>query len=96
MEAWDAGQTVVLPHSLKLGASAGRIFSKASKLSTSDRPTAGSIARDELDEDTGFFPFSLLVGAIAMEGAELKSDWKRKQRFEEERGTGITRAARRK
>ena len=65
-------------------------------MSTNDRPMAGSIAGDELDEDKGFFPFSLLVGAMAMEGAELKSDWKRKQGLEEERGIGSTLPARRK
>ena len=56
MEAWDAGQTIVLPHSLKLEASAGRIFSKASRLSTSDRPTAGLITGDELDEERASSP----------------------------------------
>ena len=86
--ARDAGQAIIFPHSLKLEASAGQTLPRASKLSTNDRPTAGSIARDELDEGIGFFPFSLLVCAMAMEGAELKSDWKRKQRLEEERGIG--------
>ena len=50
-------------------------------MSTSDRPMVGSTAGGGLDEETGFFPFSLLVGAIAMEGTELRSDWKQEQRF---------------
>ena len=65
-------------------------------MSTSDRPTAGSIVGGKSDEDRGFFPFSLLAGAMAMEGTRLKSDWKWIRRLEEERGTGSTRAAKRK
>ena len=96
MEAWNTGQAIISPHSLKLEESAWQTLPRASRLSTNDRPTAGLIAGDELDKGRGFFPFSLLVGAMAMERAVIKSDWKRKQRFEEESGTGSTRAARRK
>ena len=67
-EAWDAGQAVVFPHSLKLEARAERTLSKASGLSISDRPTAGAIAGGELAEGAGFFPFSLFVGAMATGG----------------------------
>ena len=87
MRVRDAGQAIVSHHSLKLEASADRTLSKAYRLSTSDRPMVGSIAKGELDEGACFFPFSLLVGAMAMEGGALKSDWKQKQRSEEERGT---------
>ena len=50
-EARDAGQTTVLPHSLKSAASAGRTLSMASWLSTNDRPTAGSMAGGGPAED---------------------------------------------
>ena len=68
-EARDAGQATVPPHSLKLVASTGQILSMASWLSTHDRPTAGSTAGGGQAEDRGFFPFSLIVGAMAMGGA---------------------------
>ena len=32
-----------------------------------------------MTEDRGFFPFSVLVGTMAMEAAELESDWEPKQ-----------------
>ena len=96
MEARDASQATVFPHSLKLEASAGQTLPRAYRLSTSDQPTAGSIVGDELVEDIGFFPFSLLVGAMAMVGVELKSDWEQKQEFEGEGGIGSTLPARRK
>ena len=96
MEAWDAGQAIVFPHSLKLEASAGQTLPMAARLSTSDQPTAGSIGGGGLVEDRGFFPFSLLVGAMAVEGAERKSDWERKQGLEGEGGIGSTLPARRK
>src|SRR3989337_1629410 len=83
MEARDAGQATIPPHSLKLVASAGRTLSMASWLSTRDRPLAGSMAGGGLAEDRGFFPFSVRFGAMVIEKAELKSDWKRKQRYEE-------------
>ena len=67
-EAWDAGQAVVLPHSLKLEAMAERTLPKASRLSINDRPMAGAIARGELAKGGGFFPFSFFVGAMATEG----------------------------
>ena len=73
-EAQDAGQAAVLPHSLKLVASARRTLSMASSLSTRDRPMAGSTAKGGLAEDRGFFPFSIRFGAMAMERTELRSD----------------------
>ena len=45
---------------------------KASRLSTYDRPTAGSIDGGGLAENRGFFPFFELVGSMAMEGEEFK------------------------
>ena len=65
-EAWDAGQIVVLPHSLKMVARAERTLFKASGLSMMDRSTAGATAGGERDDDAGFFPFSFFVGAMAM------------------------------
>ena len=94
MEAWDIGQAIVFPHSLNLEASTGQTLPRAYRLSTSDRRMAGSIVGDELAEDRGLFPFFLLVDAMAMVGAELKSDWKRKQIFKEQGGIGSTQPAR--
>ena len=93
-EEWDTGQAVVLPHSLKLEARAERTLSKASGLSISDRPMAGAIAGGELVEGTDIFPFSLFVGAMAMEGGRAQVRLRWKQRLKEERGTGSSRAAR--
>ena len=81
-EARDAGQATVPSHLLQLVASAGRTLSMASWLSTRDRPTAGSMAGGGLAEDSGFFPFSDQFNAMAMERAELESEWERKLRFE--------------
>ena len=47
MEAWDAGQTVVLPHSLKIVARAELTLFKASGLSMMDRSTTGATAGGE-------------------------------------------------
>ena len=58
-------------------------MSMASWFSTSDRPTAGSMAGGGLAEDRGFFPFFVRFGAMAMERAELGSDGEKKLRFEE-------------
>ena len=71
-EAWDTGQAVVLLHSLNMEARAERTLAKASRLSISDRPTAGAIARGELDEGAGFFRFSFFVGAMATEGGRAQ------------------------
>ena len=65
----------------------------ASLLSTSDQPTAGSMAGGALAKDIGFFPLSACFGAMAMEWAELRSDWKEEQSLGEaeelgEYGTG--------
>ena len=96
MVAQDAGQATVPPYSLKLEASARRTLPMASWLSTRDRPTTGSIVRGGLAEDRSFFAFSVLVGAIAMEGSQLESDWEQKQGLEEEGRIGTTPRARRK
>ena len=72
-EAWDTGQTVVLPHSLKMEARAERTLCKASGLSMINRSTAGATAEGERDEGTGFFPFSIFVGAMAVERGESSS-----------------------
>ena len=73
---------------MKLEASAGRAFSKASRLSTSDRPTAGSIAGGALAEDRGFFPLSACFGAMTMERAERRFDWKEEQSLREAEESG--------
>ena len=65
-EAWDAGQTVVLPHSLKIVARAERTLFKASGLSMIDRATAGVAAGGVRGEGAGFFPLPFFVGAMAV------------------------------
>ena len=57
MEKWDAGQAVVLPHSLKMVARA--------KL-TLPKPSAGAADGGGQGGDTGFFPLPFFVGAMAM------------------------------
>ena len=73
-EAWDTGQAVILPHSLKLEARAEQTLSKASRLSMSDWSTAGAATGGERDEGSGFFPFSFFVASMAMERGE-NSRW---------------------
>ena len=41
------------------------------------------MARGRLAEDRGFIPFFVRFGAMAIEGTEFESNWKRKQRYEE-------------
>ena len=65
-EAWDAGQTVVLPHSLKIVARGEQTLSKASGLSMIDRATAGVAAGGVRGEGACFFPLPFFVGAIAV------------------------------
>ena len=65
-EAWDAGQTVVLPHSLKIVARAEWTLFKASGLSMIDRATAGVTAGGVRGEGAGFFPLPLFIGAMAV------------------------------
>ena len=93
-EAWDTGQTVILPHSLKLDASMEQTFSKASRLSMSDLSTAGAAAGGALDEGTSFFPLSFFVGTMAMERGN-NSRWigGGTQRLEEEKRTRSVQAA---
>ena len=57
MEKWDAGQAIVLPHSLKMVARA--------KL-TLPKPSAGAADGGGQGGDTGFFPLPFFVGAMAM------------------------------
>ena len=73
-EAWDAGQAVVLLHSLKLEARVEQTLTKASSMSMSDWSTAGAAAGGERDEGAGFFPFSFFVGAMAI-GRGEDSRW---------------------
>ena len=61
MEKWDAGQAVVLPHSLKMVARA--------KL-TLPKPSAGAANGSGQGGDTGFFPLPFFVGAMATERGE--------------------------
>ena len=86
-EAWDAGQTVVFPHSLKQEASAEQTFSRASRLSMSDLPTARADAGGALDEGASFSPCPFSLAPWQWKGEEFKIDWRRKQRLEEEKGT---------
>ena len=72
-EAWDAGQTEVLPQSLKIVASAERTLSKASGLSMIDRSTAGATAGGVRGEGAGFFPFPFFVGSMAVERGKNSS-----------------------
>ena len=66
MEKWDAGQAVVLPHSLKMVARA--------KL-TLPKPSVGAANGGGQGGDTGFFPLPFFVGAMAMgRGGEVQ-DW---------------------
>ena len=57
MEKWDAGQAVVLPHSLKIVARAELTLPK---------PSAGAANGGGQGGDTGFFPLPFFVGAMAM------------------------------
>ena len=69
MEKWDAGQVVVLPHSLKMVAKA--------KL-TLPKPSAGAADGGGQGGDTGFFPLPFFVGAMAMgrEGGRFEIELK--------------------
>ena len=57
MEKRDAGQAVVLPHSLKMVARAELTLPK---------PSAGAADGGGQGGDTGFFPLPFFVGAMAM------------------------------
>ena len=65
MEKWDAGQAVVLPHSLKIVARAELTLPK---------PSAGAANSGGPGGDTGFFPLPFFVGAMAM-GRGVVRDW---------------------
>ena len=65
MEKWDAGQAVVLPHSLKIVARAELTLPK---------PSAGAANGGEQGGGMGFFPLPFFVGAMAIgrgEGSRL-------------------------
>ena len=65
-EAWDVGQAVVLPHSLKIVARVERTLSKASGLSMIDRATAGVATGGVRGEGADFFTLPFFVGAVAV------------------------------
>ena len=46
------------------------------------------MAGGALAEDRGFFPLSACFGAMTMEWAELRSDWKEEQSFREAKELG--------
>ena len=73
-EAWDAGQAVVLPHSLKIVARAELTLPKPSRLSMIDRSTAGATDDGERGRGTGFFPFPFFVGAMVTGRGRIR-DW---------------------
>ena len=86
-EAWDAGQTMVLPHSLKIMARVEWTLFKASGLGMIDRATAAVAAGGVRGEGAGFFPLPFFVGAMAVKRGKNSSwvgggDWssKRKER----------------
>ena len=65
MEKWDAGQAVVLPHSLKMVARAELTLPK---------PSTGAANGGKQGGGMGFFPLPFFVGAMAMgrgEGSRL-------------------------
>ena len=72
-KAWDAGETVVLPHSLKIVARAERTLFKASGLSMIDRAMAGASAEGVRGEGAGFFPLPFFVGAMVVKRGKNSS-----------------------
>ena len=74
MEKWDAGQAVVLSHSLKRVARAELTLPKPSWLSMIDRSTAGATDDGEQGGGTGFFPFPFFVGSMATGRGRIR-DW---------------------
>ena len=75
MEKWDAGQAVVLPHSLKTVARAKLSLPRHSWLSTVDWPTAGATNGGTQDGGEDFSPLSFLVGVMAMGRRGKIRDW---------------------
>ena len=73
MENRDAGQAVVLPHSLKVVARADLALPKPSRLVIIGRSTAGAASDGERGGGMGLFPLPFFVGAMAMEkGGEFE------------------------
>ena len=83
IQARDAGQATVPPHSLKPEASMGCTLSMASWLSTSDLPTIGSTAGSSPAEDRGTLPFLRLVRCHGNGRIELRSDQEKRLSSEE-------------
>ena len=78
MENRDAGQAVVLPHSLKMVARAELTLSKPSRLTMIDRSTAGAADGGKQGEGMGPFPLPFFIGAMATEeGGGKVRDWLR-------------------
>ena len=78
MEKWDAGQAIVLPHSLKMVARA--------KL-TLPKPSAGAANGGGRGGDTGFFPLPFFVGAMAIgKGGGFEIELKTETRVRAEEG----------
>ena len=95
MEKWDAGQAVVLPHSLKIVARAELTLPKPSRLSMIDGSTAGAANDGERGRGTGFFPFPFFVGAMAAGRGRIQ-DWIGRGGWSSREGrAGGARAARR-
>ena len=72
-EAWDAGQTVVLPHSLKIVARAEQTLFKASGLSMIDQAMAGPAAGGARPSKSRFFPLPFFVGAMVVKRGKNSS-----------------------
>ena len=77
IEAWDAGQAVVRPHSLKMVARAERTLRRASGLSMINLSTVGATTGGKRDGKRG----------------ELELDWRQRLEPEEEGRVGSVRAA---
>ena len=78
MEKWDAGQAVVLPHSLKIVARAELTLPK---------PSAGAANGGGQGGDTGFSPLPFFVGAMAMgRGGRFKIELETETRVRAEEG----------
>ena len=94
-EKREAGQAIVLPHSLKMVARAELTLPKPLQLSMIDRSTAEAAGDGERGGGTGFFPFPFFVVAMATERGRIRDqigsrDWSTKGGR-----TGDSRAARR-
>ena len=82
MENQDAGQAVVLPHSLKMVARAELTLSKPSRSTRIDRSTTGAADDGEQGEGMGPFPLPFFLGAMATEEGRKGSRLASKQKLE--------------